>query len=338
MKPIVALAVLASLAAAAAANCHLATGLRDLAAKKGRIFGGEITPAQFHDTKNNELAAKNFGIITAGSQCKMGYTEPQQGRFDFRLCDAVYNFAKQHNMLFRGHNLVWHVQVAQWMNHLSTPEAKRRAIVNHINGVLAHYKGKVYAWDVVNEAVADGANGLRHSMWYPAVPDYIDVAFRTARHADPHAKLFYNDYNADGLNSKSNYIYNMVKSMKARGVPIDGVGFQMHVSAQWSPSEDSMRRNFQRFADLGLEVHVTEADVPCNNGRADWDKQAQVYAKIARACLAVSRCKSLQVWGGADQYSWKGTGKTALIWDTNYNAKPAACAIAEVYEGTHRRD
>eukprot|EP00727_Mastigamoeba_balamuthi_P012935 m51a1_g8264 putative endo- -beta-xylanase (783) ;mRNA; f:22733-26343 len=330
-KSVVVALALASVASVAAADCHLSMGIRDAAARVGRIFGGEITPAQFGDQKNDELAAKNFGIITAGSQCKMGYTEPQQGRFDFKLCDAVYNFAKQHNMLFRSHNLVWHVQYAQWMKQLTTSEAKRRAIVNHINGVLAHYKGKAYAWDVVNEAVADGAsNSLRNTLWYPAVPDYIDVAFKTARAADPSAKLFYNDYNADGLNSKSNYIYNMVKSMKGTRILPLSVSC-MHVSAQWSPSEDSMRRNFQRFADLGLEVHVTEADAPCNNGRADWDKQAQVYARITRACLAVSRCKSLQVWGGADQYSWKGTDKTALIWDTNYNAKPAACAILNEY-------
>eukprot|EP00727_Mastigamoeba_balamuthi_P012933 m51a1_g8262 putative endo- -beta-xylanase (346) ;mRNA; r:17448-18703 len=333
-------AVLLLLAASAAAQCTLNTPLRTLAARSGRFFGGMLSTTLLHDERAMRLADRHFGITTAENECKMDATEPWPNYFTFGPCDAILNHARQHKMAFRGHALVWYAQVPTWMKNLQSPEAKRQAIVNHINGVMSHYRGKVYAWDVVNEAVDDSARGLRYSDWFPAVPDFIDVAFRTARHADPHAKLFYNDYGADGLSPKANYIYNMIRAMKQRGVPIDGIGFQMHVGTQWSPSEEDMRRNFQRFADLGLEIHITEADVACQNRQWDWGRQAQIYSNIARACMAVSRCKSLELWGVVDKYSWlnkPGVQPTGLIFDDNYNHKPAACAIEDVLMHAHHR-
>eukprot|EP00727_Mastigamoeba_balamuthi_P008848 m51a1_g4586 putative endo- -beta-xylanase (336) ;mRNA; f:181463-182742 len=323
------------LAASASAACTLNTPLNALAARSGRFFGGMLSTTLLHDGRAIALADRHFGITTAENECKMDATEPQPNHFTFGPCDSIFNHAASHHMAFRGHALVWHAQMPGWMKSLQ-PAAKKQAMIHHINGVMAHYKGKVYAWDVVNEAVDDGARGLRQSDWYPAVPDFIDVAFRTARAADPHAKLFYNDYGADGLSSKANYIYNMIKAMKQRGVPIDGIGFQMHVGTQWSPSQEDMRKNFQRFADLGLEIHLTEADVACQNRQADWGKQAQVYGNIARACMAVRNCKSLELWGVVDKYSWlnkPGVQPTGLIFDDNYNAKPAACTIQDALQG-----
>eukprot|EP00727_Mastigamoeba_balamuthi_P008278 m51a1_g4072 putative endo- -beta-xylanase (360) ;mRNA; f:758074-759535 len=280
-----------------------------------------------------DLASKHFDIITAENECKIDATEPQQGHFTFDGCDAMLNYAQSHNMHFRGHTLVWHSQAPQWMSNIKDANQLRGALVSHVNGVLGHYKGKAYAWDVVNEAVADDGKGLRQSFWYPLVPDFIDLAFKTARNADPSAKLFYNDYGADSIwQQKSTYIYNMVKSMKERGIPIDGVGFQMHVSTNWSPSQEDIRKNLQRFADLGLEVHITETDVG-TNGPSEWDKQAQIYANVANACLAVSTCKSYMVWGVVDKYSWLKPAdvKTGLIFDSNYTPKPAACSIYDAF-------
>eukprot|EP00727_Mastigamoeba_balamuthi_P009329 m51a1_g5018 putative endo- -beta-xylanase (338) ;mRNA; f:285639-286837 len=330
--------LLAALVASASAACTLNTPLNALAARSGRFFGGMLSMTLLNDPRAMALADRHFSITTAENECKMDATEPQPGRFTFGPCDTIFNHATSHKMAFRGHALVWHAQVATWVKGLPTGAAKKQAMINHINGVLAHYKGKVYAWDVVNEAVNDTATRLRNCDWYPAVPDYIDVAFRTARAADPSTKLFYNDYGADGLTPKANYIYNMIKGMKARGVPIDGIGFQMHVGTDWSPSQEDMRRNFQRFADLGLEVHITEADVLCRNRQADWTKQAQIYGNIARACMAVKGCKSLELWGVVDKYSWlnkPGVPATGLIFDDNYNAKPAACAIQDALAQAH---
>eukprot|EP00727_Mastigamoeba_balamuthi_P001223 m51a1_g11098 putative endo- -beta-xylanase (423) ;mRNA; r:43954-45273 len=331
VKPSVLLALAALMGAALAAQCTLSTDLRTAAARSGRYFGGCLTTAHFSDAKYMALADKHFGITTAENECKMDATEPQRGQFSFQGCDSILSHAQAHNMKFRGHALVWHSQVPGWMKNLQGGAARKQAMIDHIKGVLAHYKGKnVYAWDVVNEAVDDSGSKLRDrdSTWYPSVPDFIDVAFQTARAADPKVKLFYNDYGADGVNQpKANYIYNMVKSMKQRGIPIDGVGFQMHLGTGWSLSEEDHRRNFQRFADLGLEVHITELDVGCDRGSADWQKQADTYARVARACLAVSKCKSFEVWGVVDQYSWLKPGKTGLLWDASYTAKPAACSV-----------
>eukprot|EP00727_Mastigamoeba_balamuthi_P006224 m51a1_g2220 putative endo- -beta-xylanase (363) ;mRNA; f:218813-219953 len=314
-------------AATASATCTLTTSLAAAAARTGRLFGGCLATAHFNDAKYLQLGDRHFAIVTAENECKMEATEPQPGQFTFQGCDAILNHAKAHNMTFRGHTLVWHAQVAPWMEALKTPAEKKKAIINHINGVLAHYKGKAYAWDVVNEAVNDSATKLRSSVWYPDVPDFIDIAFRTARAADPKAKLFYNDYGADGLGAKSDYVYNMIKGMKQRGVPIDGVGFQMHLGTTWSPG--NLLSNFQRFGALGLEIHITEVDVGCRNA-SEWGKQAQMYVDVAKACLAVPACKSFVVWGVVDQYSWR-VAKTPLLFDSSYAPKPAACALRDTF-------
>eukprot|EP00727_Mastigamoeba_balamuthi_P001221 m51a1_g11096 putative endo- -beta-xylanase (530) ;mRNA; r:37643-40363 len=318
---------------AAAESCTLSTDLKTAAARSGRYFGGCLSSGHMSDSKYLALADKHFSITTAENECKMDATEPSNGKFSFTACDSILSHAQAHNMKFRGHALVWHSQVPAWMKILGTAAAKKQAMIDHIKGVLAHYKGKVYAWDVVNEAVDDSGTKLRDkdSNWYPAISDFIDVAFTTARAADPSTKLFYNDYGADSYTStKATYIYNMVKSMKQRGIPIDGVGFQMHLGTSWTVSEEDHRKNFQRFADLGLEVHLTELDVS-SSGSSDWQKQAETYSRAAKACMAVSKCKSFEVWGVVDQYSWLGSAKTGLLWDSSYAAKPATCSVLNAF-------
>jgi len=142
-------------------------------------------------------------------------------------------------------------------------------------------------------------------------------------------KLFYNDYGGEGSGSKSEYIYNMVKSMKSRGIPIDGVGLQMHVSTSYYPSQADVTANMQRLTALGVEVQITEMDVKCN-GSSDYAKQAQVYQAMLEACLAVKGCTSFQTWGFTDKYTWLGTSAHPLPFDENYGWKPAANTILSV--------
>eukprot|EP00662_Eupelagonemidae_sp_cell21_P030601 gene30601-27211_t len=209
-----------------------------------------------------------------------------------------------------------------------------------MRGVAA--AGPVMAWDVVNEAV--DTRGLKHAApWYPAVPDYIDIAFRAARAADPSALLFYNDYGADMVNAKSTVMYNMVKSMKDRNVPIDGVGLQMHLRVTDPPQAlgTSVAQNIARFGALGLQVHITELDVKCPDP-CDDAKQAAVYASVLRACLSSPACTVFQTWGFTDKVSWLNgvrckltpsatpsatTPCHALPFDEHYAAKPAAAAM-----------
>ena len=155
---------------------------------------------------------------------------------------------------------------------------------------------------------------------------YIEEAFRTARAADPNAKLCYNDYNTDGQNAKSNAVYTMVQDFKSRGVPIDCVGFQSHFNAQ-SPVPGDYQANLQRFAALGVDVQITELDIE-GSGTA----QANNYANVVRTCLAVSRCTGITVWGVTDKYSWRPNG-TPLLFDGNYNKKPAYTAVLNTLNG-----
>ncbi len=227
----------------------------------------------------------------------------------------------------RGHALAWHSQQPSWAQNLSGT-ALRNAMVNHVTRVATHYRGKIDSWDVVNEAFADGSTGARRdSNLQRTGNDWIEVAFRAARAADPAAKLCYNDYNTDGQNAKSNAVYAMVSDFKARGVPIDCVGFQSHFNAQ-SPLPSDYQANLQRFADLGLDVQITELDI-----EGSGTTQANTYAAATRACLAVTRCNGITVWGIRDTDSWRASG-TPLLFDGNGNPKAAYTAVLNTLGGT----
>jgi endo-1,4-beta-xylanase len=188
-------------------------------------------------------------------------------------------------------------------------------MVNHITNVATHYKGKIYAWDVVNEAFADGGGGgRRDSNLQRTGNDWIEVAFRTARAADPGAKLCYNDYNTDGQNAKSNAVYAMVQDFKSRGVPIDCVGFQSHFNSA-SPVPGDYQANLQRFANLGVDVQITELDI-----EGSGTTQANNFGTVVSACMAVTRCTGITVWGIRDTDSWRASG-TPLLFDGNGNKK-----------------
>jgi endo-1,4-beta-xylanase len=207
---------------------------------------------------------------------------------------------------------------------------------------MKHYASKVYAWDVVNEAFNDDGT-MRSTIWYdqPGIgagdgTKYLEQAFRWAREADPAAKLFYNDYDAEVINKKSDAVYEMAKDFKKRGVPLDGIGFQAHVSLEFDdPAKlDSFAKNMERFAKLGLEIHFTEIDLRLTDSMpASLAAQAKLYGEITTLCVQQSACKLLQTWGFTDKHSWipgfyKGQG-WALLWDDKYQKKPAYEAVRE---------
>jgi endo-1,4-beta-xylanase len=203
----------------------------------------------------------------------------------------------------------------------------RTAMNNHIDSVMGHYKGQIHSWDVVNEAFQDGGGDRRSSPFQDKLGDgFIEEAFRTARAADPAAKLCYNDYNTDGVNAKSDAVYDMVKDFRSRGVPIDCVGFQGHFNSA-SPVPSDFQANLRRFADLGVDVQITELDIE-GSGTA----QADSYARVVRACLAVDRCTGITVWGVTDKYSWR-SGGTPLLFDGDYAEKPAYEAVLSALGG-----
>jgi endo-1,4-beta-xylanase len=214
-----------------------------------------------------------------------------------------------------------------------SPGDLRIAFERHIRTVASYYRGRVDAWDVVNEAVADDGSGLRDTIFRQRLGDsYIADAFRIAHQADPGARLFYNDYGGEGLSAKSNRIYDLVRDLIAAGVPINGVGLQMHVSANSRPPDASIASNMRRLADLGLTIHISEMDVKVNGVGGTTQMRLEVqkaaYHDIVRLCLLEPRCEAVTFWGFTDAHTWID-GDMPLLFDAAYSPKPAYVGVLD---------
>jgi endo-1,4-beta-xylanase len=280
---------------------------------------------------------------------------PDAATFAFREGDEVVSFAQAHDMEVRGHCLVWDHNNPAWLakGHF-TPAQLSHLLQQHIGTVVKHYAGQVFAWDVINEALDENGK-LRDSPWYnqPGIgladkgTAYMEQAFRWAHEADPRALLFYNEAEGEGLGRKSDAIYAMVKDFKHRGVPIDGVGLQMHVS-QLDLDTGAIAANIAHLTALGLQVHITELDVslPLDTdgqpSKNDLARQAEAYRGIVHACLQSPGCTAIQTWGFTDKYSWIGSHShgargAALPFDRSYKPKPAYNAmLEEIAASPHR--
>ncbi|MER6629368.1 endo-1,4-beta-xylanase [Streptomyces sp. NPDC000987] len=314
------------------------TPLRDLGAAKGKIVGTAVTGSKLTGTYG-DIAGTQFSSLTPGNAMKWESVEPTQGSFNWTEADQIVAFAEAHDQQVRGHTLVWHSQNPSWLTNGSWTSAQLRSLLqNHISTEVGHYKGRIAAWDVVNEPFNEDGT-YRSSLWYNGLgADYMADALTWAHAADPAAKLYINDYNVEGVNAKSTALYNLVKSLKDRGVPIDGVGLQAHLILGQVPS--TLQQNIQRFADLGVDVAITELDVrmalPADSAKLA--QQAADYKSVVAACVAVARCVNVTVWGFADSDSWvpgtfPGYG-AATPYDDNYAPKPAYYSIAEALGGT----
>ncbi len=251
---------------------------------------------------------------------------------------------------FRRGKPVWYQQVSRWVtaNHYQ-PADLSKILHDHIQTVTRRYAGKVYAWDVVNEAFQDDGS-TRHMVWFdrpgiglPSGIATIEQAFRWAHESDRHAKLFYNDYGCETINRKSDAIYAMVQDFKKRRVPINGVGFQMHwgLWANNPKTLQSMNDNLRRFAALGVDVQITELDVSLPNSNSEsLAQEADLYHSIVEICLGVPRCTAIQTWGFTDKHSWipmvsGGRNGWALLFDSDYRPKPSYDAVLSALEDTH---
>ena len=293
------------------------TTLGAAAAQSGRYFGAALAAGKLGDSTYTTISNREFNMVTAENEMKMDATEPSRNNFVFTNADRIFNWATQNGKRVRGHTLAWHAQQPGWMQNLSGSDL-RQALINHINGVMAHYRGRIYAWDVVNEAFADGGSGgRRDSNLQRTGNDWIEVAFRTARNADGAAKLCYNDYNIEDWNAaKTQGVYRMVQDFRNRGVPIDCVGFQAHFGTGGPPS--TFQTALANFAALGVDVQITELDIQ--------NAPSTAYANTVRACLNVARCTGITVWGVRDTDSWR-TGANPLLFDGNGNKKAAYDAV-----------
>jgi endo-1,4-beta-xylanase len=323
--------------------------LREAAERAGVLIGTAVRPAQLSETAYASTLAREFNMLEPEDALKWEVVHPQPEAYDFSQADQIVDFATRHGMKIRGHTLVWHQQNPKWMTDGKyVPSDLAQILERHIKTVVGHYRGRIFAWDVVNEAFDELRPGeLRSTLWRdrPGIgvaaegTSYMERCFRWAHEADPKALLFYNEAEAETLNPKSDAIYSMVRDFRQRGVPIDGVGFQMHVKNMHADVA-SISANIKRFSDLGVQVHITEMDVALpvdadGNARLeDLQAQAEIYRQVARACLSYSGCTAIQTWGFTDKYSWIGshskhTQGSALLFDRNYRAKPAYEALRE---------
>lgn len=327
--------------------------LRDAADTSGHLIGIALSARRLAEPEYAETARAEFNYVTAENEMKWQFLQPQPGVFDFERADEIMSFAEANGMLVKGHTLVWHSQLPDWVAALTTPDEVRSAMLTHIETVVGRYRGRVQAWDVVNEAWQDNGRDLRDTVFRTQLGDgYIDEAFHAARAADPDAKLYYNDYGGEGTSAKANAIFTMVQGMLERGVPIDGVGLQMHTrsGSSASPSVAEVRINIRRLAALGLEVSLTELDVASCDARSlelRMDDQRTRYYELVSACVGEPGCNAVTIWGLIDRYSWLnnnnqglggfgscgGQAPLPLLFDDAYEKKPAYAGVLEALLG-----
>ena len=311
--------------------------LRSLAYFRGiRIGAAVAVKPLLNEELYAQTLARQFNLLTPENAMKFERLHPLRDRYDFEDADTLVNFAQAHNMQVRGHTLVWHNQLPEW---LTEKDWERDELINilreHIITVVEHYRGQLVAWDVVNEAIADDGS-LRDTLWLRGIgPEYIEMAFRWAQEADPNVLLFYNDYGGEGQGKKSDAIYALVKELRQRGVPIHGVGLQMHVKVTSPPTPQAVAANLKRLSALDLAVGITEMDVRIKDPptEAKLEQQARVYSNMLDVCLAAPKCNSFVLWGVSDRHSWIPKAfegwKSGLIFDQQYRPKPAYRAIID---------
>jgi endo-1,4-beta-xylanase len=316
-------------------------------------FGAAVTPGQLRDPAVAAFIGHQFGMLVAENAMKQESLSRGEGRYDFADADAIVDFARQRGMPVRGHALVWHSQAASWMFRDGGGEVSRATLVarleRYIADVVGHFRGRVFAWDVVNEAfqfdeagAQTDAAGMRMSEWRRIIgPEYIAIAFRAAAKADPDALLFYNDYESQNP-KKVAAMRGLARELRADGMRIDGIGHQMHCGRLWPPLAD-VATAIDALAADGLRQHVTELDIALNDtvtGSAVksatpelLQAQAQRYAELVSLLLSRrDKVSALLLWGVADAYSWllnwpQPRFEAPLLFDTRLQPKPAYHAV-----------
>jgi endo-1,4-beta-xylanase len=326
-----------------AALSTFSPSLRSLAQDHSLYIGTAVNADALQNEEHyRDMLAREFNIVTPEISMKFDAIEPEHNLYTFNEADSIVAFAKAHNMQVRGHNLVWYQALPSWLSNGHFSRGDLMDILRqHIFTEVSHYGGKVNIWDVVNEAINNDGT-LRDSIWLRGIgPDYLDLAFRWAHEANPQARLFYNDYGGEGLSRKSDAIYDFVKGLLQRGVPINGVGLQMHINLDAYPNPQDVLANMKRLAALGLEVQITEMDVQIQDDhrpmQARLDAEGQLYREMLSVCLAVKQCTTFVMWGFTDRHSWipeyTGHPDAPLIFDAEYRPKPAYFALVGVLSG-----
>lgn len=260
--------------------------------------------------------------------------ETAQGVFDFSRPDAMLRYAQANGLDLRGHVLVWGMQLPTWLTNPAVPwtrDSLLQVMRQWITTMVSRYAGQVHEWDVVNEPLNDDGT-LKQNIWEQVIgPDYIAQALNAAHQADPSALLFINEYSTEWVWPKSDALDQLAQNLLAQGVPLNGIGFQLHSDTRWAVPYQDLKTNMARFAALGLRTNVTEMDVGTSHfigtEAQKLAAEAQIYSDAANACVQSPSCWSFTTWGFTDKYTWLGTAEEPLPFDVNYAAKPAWAAI-----------
>jgi endo-1,4-beta-xylanase len=304
-------------------------------------MGVAISPSFIDYPRKADLIKRHFNSVTCDNDMKWSSLQPTEGVFNFTNADKIVAFAQANGMKVRGHCLCWHNQVPAWIFRDGDADASKELVLQrlrtHITTVVNHFKGKVYAWDVVNEAIDDGSSVYRASKWYTICgEDYITEAFKAARAADPDAILFYNDYTAIDP-TKRDKIYDLLVNLKAQNL-VDGMGLQGHWNISY-PSNSLINDALNKYKSLELQIQITEMDVSVYTSNSDHEsaytdalaqQQTIAFGKFFQAFRDFKDAiTGITFWGVADDNTWldnfpvAGRKNYPLLFDKNLDPKPA---------------
>jgi endo-1,4-beta-xylanase len=276
------------------------------------------------------LFLAHYSSLTPENAMKMDALAPTPGGFDFREADALVGWAIDHGIAVHGHTLVWHRQLPAWLTERRWTRSELRAYLRrYITAVVRHFRGRVASWDVVNEPLTAGGSP-RRSIWQRVLGEaYVDDALRWAHAADPRAKLYVNDFDLERPGPKSAAMHRLLEGLRSRQVPLDGIGLQAHLTPRWRPTGQGLNATMRRYANLGLQVDISELDVPVGREAGALAEQARIYRMVAASCRRLPVCGRFTTWGFTDASTWLGSARRPLPFSAAGNPKPAWRAIAD---------
>ncbi|CEL96107.1 unnamed protein product [Vitrella brassicaformis CCMP3155] len=322
---------------------------RHIAWGKNLFFGCAVSIYNQNDFKQyRDITRREFNMIVAKSECKMRKIMKVKNKgYDWKECDALLDLAKKEGQYYRYHAIAWYSSTPGWVNALPQKQFRDLFIKFTKDAIKRYAQPRVQSWDVANEALEQTQKSpaknpkWRKSMLYKKFPDHLEVLHRVAKNEASRlkkpARLFYNDFGAESsrgwMKGKADAIFHIVKQLRARGAPIDGVGFQAHLSLDWS-DYNGVAQNFKRLGQMGLEVQLTEVDVTCGRPvKGKWqfcqgwnqkkrEQQAKIFAGMLRVCMKAPNCTAFVTWGVSDRWTWRPKDHP-FIYDAKFNKKPA---------------
>ena len=335
MKKIL-LSVLAISALFGLASCG-EKSIPELAAKH-KLEIGTAVGNDFYAPDGQERIKDFSSVIVSENAMKSANIRPKQNFWNWNDVDQIVQFGQDNNITIKFHTLFWHNQNSSFINRMETKEEATEIMDDHIKTIMGRYKGKIAYYDVVNEMFEEDGS-FRKTIWYNLMgEDYIAHALKTARAADPDAKLYLNEYNNENLgNAKADAMFNLVKKYVDEGVPIDGVGMQLHLATDLPFDKEAIRANVKRYADIGIDVSFSEVDVRMPDRKAkdesEIKKQTDIYTALVDIAKTEPNVKTFIVWGLSDRDTWvpgtfPGYGNPC-IYDNAMNKKPLYQAIKD---------